>query len=147
MYSQETAVRPPLRDDHGDQPSVASALEHVVHASQQVITKRIDLALLEGRQTLVGAVTGAVIGIVGIIVACAAWFAFAAAVVGLFAGGTSAAAQLAFFGCINAVAALVLAPLAAKQLRRTATRPEHAASQLLNGSAPGRGELALERKT
>ena len=86
MECAETAVVDGERAGHGatGEPSVSSSLEHLVAGSQGVITKRIDLALLEGQELLSRTLQRAALVGVGMVLAAAAWFAVAACLV-LFA--------------------------------------------------------------
>lgn len=102
------------------EPSVSSAVERLVQASQRVITKRIDLALLEGQEAVTRVLLGALIAYGGVILASAAWLAFAASIVLIVAGSATLPARLAVFGLINAAAAVGLAALA---LRRARAQP------------------------
>jgi uncharacterized membrane protein YqjE len=105
-------------------PSVASSLEHLIAGSQSVITKRIDLALLEARELLSRTAQGAVLAIVGIVLAVAAWFAGAASVVLLVIPDASWVVRLAAFGLLNGICALGLVTLAMQRGRRqTRVRP------------------------
>ena len=63
--------------------SVSAAIEHLVAGSQGVITKRIDLALLEGQELLSRTFRGAAFLGFGMVMAAGAWFAAATALVGL----------------------------------------------------------------
>lgn len=102
------------------EPSVSSAIEHVVASSQGVITKRIDLALLEGQELVSRTLQRAVLGVCGMVLAAAAWFAFAACLVLLATPGGSPLLRLAAFGLLNAGGALGLVALAVRG--RSATR-------------------------
>ena len=55
------------------EPSVSSALEHLVAGSQGAITKRIDLALLEGQELLSRTFRGAALLGFGMVLAAGAW--------------------------------------------------------------------------
>ena len=63
------------------EPSVSSAIEHLVASSQDVITKRIALAMLEGRELLSRTLYGVVFVGLGMVVGAGAWFALAACLV------------------------------------------------------------------
>ena len=94
------------------EPSVSSAIEHLVASSQGVITKRIDLALLEGHDLLSRTLQRAVLVAFGMVVAAGAWFAVAACLVLLVTPNTQPVLRLAVFGLLNAGAALGLVALA-----------------------------------
>lgn len=111
------------------EPSVSSSLEHLVAGSQGVITKRIDLALLEGRELLSRTLQGSVLVGLGIILAAAAWFAVTACVVLLVIPDPIWVARLAAFGLLNGGTAVGLVMLA---LRRG--RPQRRVHPNGNGS-------------
>ncbi len=105
------------------EPSVSSAIEHVVASSQGVITKRIDLALLEGQELVSRTLHRAVLGVCGMVLAAAAWFALAACLVLLVTPGGSLVLHLVAFGLLNAGGALGLVALAVRggpQIRKAA---------------------------
>ena len=94
------------------EPSVASAIEHLVASSQGVITKRIDLALLEGQDLLSRTLRRAALGAFGMALAAGAWFAVAACLVLLVTPTPNPVLRLAVFGLLNAAGALGLIALA-----------------------------------
>ena len=107
-----------------DGPSVASSLEHLVAGSQGVNTKRVDLALLEGRELLSRTLQGAAFVGLGIVLAAAAWFSAAASVVLLVIPDASWVVRLAAFGLLNGGCAVGLVALARRRDRlRTGVRP------------------------
>ena len=99
-------------------PSVSSALERLLAASQGVITKRIDLALLEVQEIMSRGVADAVLAVVSVVCAAAAWFALALCIVLLVAPDASLVERLGLFTILNTVAA----GLAVLVLRRS--RPQ-----------------------
>lgn len=113
---------------HGDsdtgEASVSSSLEHLVAGSQGVITKRVDLALLEGQELLSRSIArGALVG-AGMLLAAAAWFAAAGAVVLFALPDASPVIHLGAFGLLNAGGAVGLAALAVRRGRpQTLVRP------------------------
>jgi uncharacterized membrane protein YqjE len=112
------------------EPSVSSSLEHLVASSQGVITKRIDLALLEGRELLSRTLQGAALVGLGIVVAAAAWFAVAASVVLLVIPDASWVVRFAAFALLNGTCAVGLVTLA---MRRG--RPQRRVRSNGNGSS------------
>ena len=94
------------------EPSISSSLEHLVAGSQGVITKRIDLALLEGEELLSRTLQRAALAALGMVLAAAAWFAAAACLVLWFTPNASPILRLAAFGLLNAGGALGLVALA-----------------------------------
>ncbi len=94
------------------EPSVSSSLEHLVAGSQGVITKRIDLALLEGQELLSRTLQRAALVAFGIVLAAGAWFAVAACLVLLVTPNANPVLRLAAFGLLNTGGALGLVALA-----------------------------------
>jgi hypothetical protein len=92
--------------------SVSSSLEHLVAGSQGVITKRIDLALLEGQALLARTLQRAALVACGLVLAAGAWFAGAACLVLLVTPNATPVPRLAAFGVLNAGGALGLVALA-----------------------------------
>jgi uncharacterized membrane protein YqjE len=106
-----------------------------------VITKRIDLALLEGRELLSRTLQSAALVGIGIILAAAAWFAATACVVLLVIPDARWVARLAGFGLLNGGTAVGLVTLAARRGRpQTRVRPNGI------GSGPQREPLSAEGK-
>jgi uncharacterized membrane protein YqjE len=97
--------------------SVSSSLEHLVAGSQGVVTKRIDLALLEGRELLSRTLQGTALVGLGIILAAAAWFSVTASVVLLVIPDASWVVGLAAFGLLNGGTAVGLVTLAMRRGR------------------------------
>ena len=89
-------------------PSISSSLEHLVSGSQGVITKRIDLALLEARELLSRTLQGAVLVGLGILLVAAAWLAATACLVLLAIPEASWVGRLAAFALVNGITALGL---------------------------------------
>lgn len=86
-------------------PSVSSALERLLAASQSVVTKRIDLALLEVQEIVSRGVAGAVLAGLSALCVAAAWFALTLCVVLLLAPDASLVERLGLFAILNTVAA------------------------------------------
>ncbi len=91
---------------------MSSSLEHLVAGSQGVITKRIDLALLEGQDLLSRTLQRAALAAFGMVLAAGAWFAVAACLVLLVIQTPNPVVRLAVFGLLNAAGALGLIALA-----------------------------------
>lgn len=104
------------------EPSVSSSLEHLVAGSQGVITKRIDLALLEGQELLSRTLRRAALVAFGLVLASGAWFAVAACLVLLVTPNANAVLRLAAFGLLNAGGALGLFALAMRGRPQTPAR-------------------------
>lgn len=111
------------------EPSVTSSIEHLVAGSQGVITKRIDLALLEGQQLLSRTLQRAALASAGIVLLAAAWFAAGAALVLFLLPEATPVVRLATFALLNATCAAALVALA---LRRS--QPHAPVRQNGNGS-------------
>jgi len=99
-------------DSAAGEPSVSSSLEHLVASSQGVLTKRIDLALLEGQEHLSRTLRRAALVTLGMVLAAGAWFAMAACLVLVLIPNANVVARLAAFGLLNAAGALGLVALA-----------------------------------
>lgn len=107
-------------DSHTGEGSVSSSLEHLVAASQGVITKRVDLALLEGQELLSRSIARGALAGAAMLLAAAAWFAAAGAVVLFALPDASPVVHLSAFGLLNAAGAVGLAALAVWRGRRQA---------------------------
>ena len=106
------------------EPSVSSAIEHLVAGSQGVITKRIDLALLEGQELLSRTLQRAALFTFGLVLAAGAWFAVAACLVLLVTPNANPVLRLAAFGLLNAGGALGLFALAMRGRPQTPARAD-----------------------
>ena len=111
------------------EPSVSSAIEHLVASSQGVITKRIDLALLEGQALFSRTLQRAALALLGMVLGAGAWFAAATCLVLLVIPNADLVLRLAAFALLNAGGALAFVALA---MRGRAQRPAAANS---NGSS------------
>jgi hypothetical protein len=96
---------------------VSSALVHLVAGSQGVITKRIDLALLEGQELLSRTLGGAALIGAGTLLAAAAWFAVAAGFTLWVIPVANPVVRLAVFGLLNGGAAVGLVALGMRRAR------------------------------
>lgn len=106
----------------GGEPSVASSVEHLVAGSHGVITKRIDLALLEGQEILSKTIGRAALFGAGGVLALASWLSGAAAVVLFVFPEATALMRLAAFGLLNGGLALVLFALAGRRTPAAASK-------------------------
>ena len=104
------------------EPSVASAIEHLLTSSEGVITKRIDLALLEGQDLLSRTLQRAALVALGMVLAAGAWFAMAACLVLLVTPDANPVLRLAAFGLLNVGGALGLVALAMRGRPQTPVR-------------------------
>ena len=87
--------------------SIGTALERLLTASQSVVTKRIDLALLEARDLVSrGLISIFLLGL-NIVWIAAAWCALTICLIALVLRDGSFVAHVAAFGILNAAAALV----------------------------------------
>jgi hypothetical protein len=89
---------------------MAAALEHLAAGSQGAITKRIDLALLEGQELLSRTFRAAALVGFGVVLAAGAWFAAATCLVLLVTPDANLVVRLAIFALLNvgAVGVVVL---------------------------------------
>ena len=143
MERAETAVIDGERAGHGvtGEPSVSSALEHLVAGSHGVVTKRVELALLEVQERLSRTLHRAALVGVGIVLAAAAWFAVAACVVLLATPDASLVVRLAAFGLLNGGAAMGLVALASRR-----AVPQTRVPATAMGRAPQPEPLAAARR-
>jgi len=101
----------------------------LVAGSQGVITKRIDLALLEGQELLSRSIERAALVGAGMVLAAVAWFAGAGAFILFVAPDARPFVRLAAFGLFNGAGAIGLVTLAMRHSRPpTRVRP--------NGNGP-----------
>jgi hypothetical protein len=101
-------------------PTLSTALEHLVVGSQAVITERIDLALLDGKELLSRNLQRAALGGLCIIVGAAAWFALAACIAQLIGADATSVGRVAIFAALNGGAAVVFGTLAVRRGRAPA---------------------------
>ncbi|MGH3055016.1 MAG: hypothetical protein ACRDL7_08580 [Gaiellaceae bacterium] len=87
--------------------SVGAALERLLTASQGVVTKRIDLALLEAQGLVSRGLISVFLLALNVVWIAAAWCAFAIGAVTLVLGNDSFVQRAGAFGVLNAAAALV----------------------------------------
>ncbi len=127
----DQAARLPLLQprEKGDEPSVSSALERVLDASERVIVDRIELMRLDTHETVSRALSAAIMLALGAALLFSGWFAAMAIVVlVLDAYGAPAA------GCAI-VAGLSL--VVGGSLIARGTRPLPTASRAMNGPHHG----------
>lgn len=105
--------RPTVRNG---EPSLLEAFEHLVASSQAVVTKRIDLALLEVRGLVERSIERIALFGVAVVLATGMWFAAAWAFVAWITPETwTLPAQLGVFALLHAVGAGVCVALAMRQ--------------------------------
>ncbi|MDZ4684425.1 MAG: hypothetical protein SH850_04995 [Planctomycetaceae bacterium] len=107
----------------GSEPSLASSVEHLVAGSHGLLTKRVDLALLEGQEMLSQTINRAALLCACGVLALASWFAGTAAVVLVVFPDATAVTRLAAFGLFNGGTALFLFALASRRLPAAIARP------------------------
>jgi uncharacterized membrane protein YqjE len=129
-------------DSPTGEPSVSSSLEHLVAGSQGVITKRIDLALLEAQELLSRSIERAGLIGAGMVLAAGAWFAGAGAFVLFVVPDTNLIIRLAAFGVLNGAGAVGLVTLAMRRGRRQTQIRSNG-----NGSNTTRKPLSVEGKS
>jgi len=109
------------RNRSAAEPSMSSALEHLVAGSQGAITKRIDLALLEGQELFSRTLRAAALLGFGMVLAAGAWFAAATCLVLLATPDANLVVRLAIFGLLNGGGAVGFVALAMRGRRQTPT--------------------------
>jgi len=110
--------------------SLTAALEHFLNASQRVITKRIDLALLELSDGVKRVVRGTLMIGVGVSIVACGWWALMAFIVFLLDGVFTLPARLAIIVGLSAAIGVVLIVVGIQDVRgKSATQllPEHLA--------------------
>lgn len=92
------------------EPSIPSAVEKLVGASQGVITKRIDLVMLEVHELIGKLVMRSALVAFGLVIALSAWFAAIGALILVLTPGAGTIVHLGVFALINAaVGAAIIA--------------------------------------
>lgn len=94
------------------EPSLTGSLEQLVASSQAVVTKRIDLALLEGQEVLSRTVGNAALLIVASLLGAVGWIAAVWALVQFIVPWASELLRLAIFAGVNVVGAVASVILA-----------------------------------
>lgn len=107
-----------------------------------MIAKRMDLALLEGRELLSRSIERAALAGTGAALGAAAWLAGVAALVLWMAPESGPVGRLAAFALLNGAAAVGLVTLAVRHNRAPARVPRNAVSPV-----SGRGSLAAEAES
>jgi membrane protein implicated in regulation of membrane protease activity len=87
------------------EPSVPAALEKIATASQRVLSKRIDLLMLDNHEMISRLLVKAALLSVGVVAGLAAWMSAVAALVTWLVPTWSTAGQLGIFALLNAVVA------------------------------------------
>src|SRR5262245_21030409 len=90
-----------------DSASLERALEHVVNASQHVITDHIDLVRLEMSEALSRTLRGVAFIVVGGVLGCFAWLGAMATIVALLATALTLPGGLAVVTVLSAGAATI----------------------------------------
>jgi hypothetical protein len=106
-FSMKTARAP--------EPNLTDSLEQLLASSQNVVTKRIDLALLEGSEIITRSIRQLAMLSAAVAMVTGMWFALVAAVVEFVLPQASLAARLAAFAGINAAGAVAFLLLAKHQ--------------------------------
>jgi uncharacterized membrane protein YqjE len=81
-------------------------LERLLTASQGVVTKRIDLALLEAQEMVTHGLESIFVLVLNVVWIAAAWFALTIWAITVVLGDHSFADRVAAFGLLNAAAAV-----------------------------------------
>ncbi|MFN2427292.1 MAG: phage holin family protein [Candidatus Binatia bacterium] len=99
--------------------SAGAAFEQLVSSTQGVISKRIDLAVLEGREIVSESLHRAGWGGAGIVLATVTWLSLMMSLVFLFLPNAAPAIRLATFALINGIAAAACLAFAERSKRRS----------------------------
>ena len=97
--------------------SSLSSIEHLVAGGQGVLSKHVDLALLEAREMLAHSLRALALLCVCVLVGTVAWFTLIAAAVVWALPAATDVAQLLTFSFVNGLAAVALAMRARRQER------------------------------
>jgi len=109
----------------GSEPSLPAALEKLASATQGVITKRIDLVMLEINALVGTLVVRTALVIFGVIVGLAAWFGAISALVLWLTPNMGTVGHLAIFALVNAaIGAVVVFFAVREQLPKLAAEAE-----------------------
>ncbi len=112
---------------------VTTSLEHLVSASHSILSKRIDLVLLEVQEIVSRSLTGAALAGICMLLAAGAWFAVAGAGVLLLIPDASPMLRLFTFGLVNCAGALGCALMLVRYGRSArAPRTSHEAHHTLD---------------
>lgn len=124
------AEKPASQSDHSDghvgHGETVSSLTRLVTASQGVIGKRIDLAVLETQTSLSRTLRRATLVALGLVFAVAAWFALAASLVLAINANATPPLRLATFGLLNGAAAFGVLAIAMRNRSRANRRGDFA---------------------
>lgn len=103
--------------------SASTALEQLVASTQNVITKRIDLALLEGREIVSDRLQRIAWGAGAVLMTVVAWICLWGAVVSLLLPNADIAVRLAAFASINGVSAAIALGIGSRASRASKRGP------------------------
>ncbi len=117
-----------------EQPSMTSAVERVLSASQQLVVDRIDLLFLEAKEGMSRGIEAAVVAGVAVGVFFCGWLCINASLAAYFQTTTSLSGILAVLAAVN-LALGVVAIAAARQLAAPQPTADAARSQLPKSGA------------
>ena len=124
MGDQATTLPLPQQArETADEPSVSSALERVLDASERVIVDRIELMRLDTHETVLRTLRAAIILAAGAALLCGGWFAAMAIVVHVLDQFGAPAAGYAIVACLSVT---VGASLVARGMRPMPAATIHA---------------------
>jgi len=95
--------------------SLPESLERLASAMQGVLTKRIDLVMLEANELAGALVVRSALARFGVFLALAAWFSALAALILLFTPTPNPVLRLVLFAAINAVAGVAVLARAVRE--------------------------------
>jgi uncharacterized membrane protein YqjE len=120
MGYQSTAV---LRSrEQGHEPSVSSALERVLDASERVIIDRIDLMRLDTHETVARTLRAVALLALGGVLLCSGWFAAMAIVILVLNEYGAPATGYAVVACLSVAMGASLVAVGMQRLPGVATR-------------------------
>jgi hypothetical protein len=94
--------------NHATEHSVGAALEHVIVASQRVITDRLDLLRLEVSESVGHGLRGVLLISAGVLVSCCAWLALTGAMLAILTNYLSLPVCLLIVATLHAGAGSIL---------------------------------------
>ena len=127
MGEQATTL-PLLRSrEKADEPSVSSAIEHVIDASERIIVDRIELMRLDTHETVSRTLRGASLLALGGVLLCGGWFAAMAIVVVALEEYGAPTAGYAIVFCLSLAAGASLVAFGMQRLPRPPTGTKNGA--------------------
>lgn len=126
-------------NDNRHEPSLTDSLEHLFASSQAVVTKRIDLALLEGKELVSRSLINAALLGVAVFLGAVGWIAGVWALVLQILPQYGQINQFGAFAAINAVGAVACVLIARRQFGTPIAPPRSTTARNSETADPGAG--------